>query len=148
MIAGDTNDLKLDPILSLSPNLRQIVQDWTRLDPPAILDPVLTTLSSYYQVPECLDPLDSDPDKNGKPSDHRIVLVRPVNEINNRSARKFREIKVRPFTRSGMEKLKNWFIDQTWQPVFQTESVHEKARIFQKLLITALDEFFLRRPER
>ena len=66
VIAGDTNDLKLDPILSLSPNFKQIVQDWTRMDPPAMIDPILTTLSNFYQVPECLDPLDPDPDKNGK----------------------------------------------------------------------------------
>ena len=141
VIAGDTNDLRLDTILSLSPNFRQIVQDWTRLNPPAILDPVLTTLSNYYQVPECLNPLDPDPDKNGKPSDHKIVLVKPVNIINNRSARKFREVKVRPFTRSGMEKMKSWFIDQSWEEVFQAKSAHEKANIFQNLLIKALDDF-------
>ena len=104
VIAGDTNDLRLESILSLSPNFRQIVQDWTRLNPPAILDPVLTTLSNFYQVPECLDPLDNDPDKNGKPSDHKIVLVKPVNTINNKSSRKVREVKVRPFTSSGLEK--------------------------------------------
>ena len=102
IIAGDTNDLRLDTILSLSPNFRQIVQDWTRLNPPALLDPIQTTLSNYYQVPQCLDPLDPDPDKNGKKSDHRIVLAKPVNIINNRSARRFREVKVRPFPRSGM----------------------------------------------
>ena len=45
IIAGDTNDLNLDPILSLSSNMQQIVQDFTRMDPPALLDPVLTTLS-------------------------------------------------------------------------------------------------------
>ena len=71
IIAGDVNDLKLDSIMSLSPNLHQIVQDWTRLNPPAILDPIVTTLSSYYQIPQCLDPLDPDPDKNGKPSDQK-----------------------------------------------------------------------------
>ena len=91
IIAGDTNDLRLDTILSLSPNFRQIVQDWTRLNPPALLDPILTTLSNYYQVPQCLDPLDPDPDKNEKKSDHRIVLAKPVNVINNRSARRFRK---------------------------------------------------------
>ena len=141
IIAGDTNDLKLDAILSLSPNMNQIVKNWTRLNPPAILDPVLTTLSNYYQVPECLDPLDPDPDKTGKPSDHRIVLVRPVNIINNESSRSFKKVKVRPFTKSGIEKLKNWFVDQTWKEVFEVENAHEKANIFQNSLLKALDEF-------
>ena len=94
-IAGDTNELKLDSILSLSPSLIQIVHKPTRIDPKtgseALLDPVIMTLSQYYQEPECLDPLDSDPDKNGVKSDHRIVVVRPVNVINNKPARQTRQ---------------------------------------------------------
>ena len=142
VIAGDTNDLKLDNILNLSPNFRQIVKDWTRLDPPAILDPIITTLHSYYQVPLCLPPLDSDPDKNGTESDHRIVLTRPINVINNRSGRDFKKIKVRPLPLSGINKMKEWFIDQTWNEVFKEESAHKKADLFQNMLIKALDEIF------
>ena len=56
VLAGDTNDLKLDSILSLSPSLVQIVQNWTRMDPPAMLDPIIMTLSHLYQKPVCLDP--------------------------------------------------------------------------------------------
>ena len=141
VIAGDTNDLKLDTILGLNPNFRQIVQNWTRLNPPAILDPIITTLSSFYQVPECLDPLDNDPDKDGKPSDHKIVLVKPIDIINNKPARKTREVKVRPFTKIGLEKLKNWFVDQNWNDVFEEESAHKKAKNFHDLLLKALDDF-------
>ena len=79
IMAGDTNDLNLKPILSLSPSMQQIVKDWTRLDPPAILDPIMTTLFHLYQKPVCLDPLDSDEDKNGVSSDHGIVLCKPIN---------------------------------------------------------------------
>ena len=65
IIAGDTNDLNLAPILSLSPNLAQIVNKPTRVDHvtgvESILDPVITTLRSYYQVPKCLSPLNFDP---------------------------------------------------------------------------------------
>ena len=51
VLAGDTNDLKLDSILSLSPSLNQIVHKWTLMDPPAILDPIIMTLSNLYQQP-------------------------------------------------------------------------------------------------
>jgi hypothetical protein len=134
VIAGDTNDLKLDAILNLSPNFRQIVKDWTRMDPPALIDPIITTLSSFYQIPLCLEPLDPDPDKNGKKADHRIVLAKPINIINNKSGRESRKIKVRPFTQSGFVKMKEWLIDQTWDKVSNTESSHEKASIFQQML--------------
>ena len=56
IIAGDTNDLKLDAILNLSPNMKQVVSQFTRFNPSAMLDPILTTLSKYYQTPICLPP--------------------------------------------------------------------------------------------
>ena len=141
-IGGDTNDLKLDPILSLSLSFVQVVQKWTRMNPPAILDPVIMTLANYYQEPLCLDPLDPDPDKNGAKSDHRIVLIRPINIINNKSCRQTREVKVRPFPQSGFSKMRDWFIDQTWNEVYTAESSHLKAEVFQKLLVDKLDEIF------
>ena len=118
ILAGDTNDLNLNPILSLTPNFNQIVKKWTRMDPPAILDPIITTLAHFYQEPVCLEPLDADHDKNGKPSDHKIVLARAITTINNKSTRQTKEIKVRPFPESGMQKMKEWLIDHTWDEVF------------------------------
>ena len=63
ILAGDTNDLKLDSILSLDQRFAQIVKKWTRDNPKAILDPIIMTLSSFYQEPQYLDPLDNDPEK-------------------------------------------------------------------------------------
>ena len=142
ILAGDTNDLNLDPILSLSPNFQQIVKKWTRMDPPALLDPIITTLSQFYQEPLCLDPLDADPDKNGVKSDHRIVVAKAINTINNKTSRQTREVKVRPMPQSGIEKMRAWFIDKTWEEVYETESAHKKAEIFQEILIQKLDEIF------
>ena len=142
ILAGDTNDLKLDPILSLSPNLQQIVKKWTRLNPPALLDPIITTLSRFYQEPMCLDPLDADPDKNGVKSDHKIVVARAISTINNKSGRQTRQVKVRPLPQSGIVRMKDWFIDQTWDQVYQAESAHQKAEIFQNILVQKLDEIF------
>ena len=141
IFAGDTN-LNLDPILNLSPNLQQIVKNWTRMNPPALLDPILMTLSSYYQVPLCLDPLDPDPDKNGKKSDHKIVIAKPINAFNNKCAREYRKVKVRPFPESGLRKMKEWFVDQTWEEVFKAETAHKKAEVFQNMLINILEEIF------
>ena len=139
VIAGDTNDLKLDSILNLDSRFTQVVQEPTRMDPPAILDPVIMTLSKYYQEPCCLEPLDSDPDKNGTKSDHRIVLCRPISTINNKSARQIRLVQVRPFPQSGLNQLTEWFIDQTWHQVYSAETANEKAEIFQQLLMKKLD---------
>ena len=141
-LAGDTNDLKLDNILSLSPSLVQIVSDWTRMDPPAILDPVIMTLAHLYQKPVCIEPLDADHDKQGTKSDHRIVICKPISVINNKCARVTRKVKVRPFPQSGILKLKEWFIDQTWESVYCAESAHQKATIFQTTLVAKMNEIF------
>ena len=91
-----------------------------------ILDPVITTLEAYYQKPQCLAPLDPDPDTSGKPSDHRIVVVTPVSAINNQSARTTRNIIVRPITESGLHKKRLWFQIQNWSNIFQEDCAHKK----------------------
>ena len=141
IIAGDTNDLKLDSIINLSDKMRQLVTKVTRLDPPAILDPIISTLGTFYQEPVCLPPLDPDPDTNGKPADHLIVMMNPVDNVNNKPSRTFREVRVRPLRQGGMEKLKNWFQAQEWGEVLEEESVDKKAEILHHMILDKVDEF-------
>ena len=114
IIAGDTNDLKLEAILQLSTHMKQVVSDFTRMNPPRILDPIITTLSQYYQKPMVLPPLDPDPDKDGKPSDHKIVKMKPINTIDNISARTKRQVTFRPISESGLDQLTKWAEKQNW----------------------------------
>ena len=75
----------------------QIVKEPTRIDPvtgiEVMLDPIIMTMSQFYQEPICLKPLDPDSDKIGKQSDHKIPIVKPINIIDNRSSREIRTIK-------------------------------------------------------
>ena len=66
IIAGDTNRLNLGPILSLSPRLRQCVKVPTRLNPAAILDPIITTLHPWYLEPVTKPPINNN-EESGKP---------------------------------------------------------------------------------
>ena len=85
------------------------------------------TLSNLYQEPLCLDPLDSDKDKAGAKADHLIVLVKPVSTL---------------IPKSAFEKIKTWLTDYPWAEVYEAESAHQKADIFQNLLLTKANEFF------
>ena len=96
ILGRDTNDMKLDAILDLSPNLKSVVTKPTRLNPDHILDNIITDLSKWYQTPQCLPPLDADPGSGGKPSDHLIVVFEPISVVNNKPARSTREVLVRP----------------------------------------------------
>ena len=94
IIARDTNELKLDTILSLSPHMRQVVQSPTRLNPPRLLDPILTTMAKYYQVPVFQKPLEADPGTGGAASNHMCVKFPPLTVINNKPARNKRNVMV------------------------------------------------------
>ena len=100
------------------------------------------TLSNLYQEPVCLEPLDADVDKIGKKSDHRIVISRPINTIDNKCARQTRKVEIRPFPQSGIQKMKEWFIDQSWEEIYSATSAHDKAQIFQNMLVSKLEEIF------
>ena len=126
IICGDTNDLKLDAILHLNKSFKQVVQDPTRLDPPRILDPIITTLSNFYQVPKCLPPLNADPTSLGKPSDHLMVVMEPISEINNQPGRSKREIKYRPFNDERLHLMQEWIDKQDWNEVTLDKSAHTK----------------------
>ena len=139
ILAGDTNDLKLESILSLSPNLKQVVNSATR--GTKILDPIITTLSKFYQSPVCLPPLDNDPDKNGAPSDHKIVFMKPVNAINNNPARKVKMVKFRPLPESGIQEMGKWIVNHNWDEVSGASSAHDKAAIFQSILLDKVNLF-------
>ena len=60
---------------------------------------------------------------------HIIVMMNPVDNVNNKPSRTFREVRVRPLRQGGMEKLKNWFQAQEWGEVMKEESVDKKAEI-------------------
>ena len=140
IIAGDTNDLKLDNILNLSHNMKQLVMDVTRLNPPAMLDPIISTLGDYYQRPVCLPPLDPDPGTDGRPSDHLIVIMKPIKNLNSTTSRSYRKIKVRPLTKSGMVKFREWIENKDWAEVIKEESVDKKAETLQNIVLNKLDE--------
>ena len=93
ILCADANRLDLTSILRLSPSMKQLVMSPTRLSPPAMLDPIITTLGKWYQTPVCLPALDPDPGSGGKTSDHLIPLMRPINKINNKSARTYKKNK-------------------------------------------------------
>ena len=139
ILAGDTNDLKLDSILSLSPNLQQVVTSATRN--LKMIDPIITTLSKYYQTPVCLPPLDNDPYKDGSPAGNMIAHMRAIDALNNNPARKLKIVKHRPLPESGIKAMGNWIVTYNWEGVFGAITAHEKAAIFQSTLLEKLNSF-------
>ena len=142
IIAGDYNELKIQPILDITPNLKQVVTKPTRLNPPRVLDKIITTLTPYYQEPIILPPLDSDPDKNGKPSDHNIVVMSAINVVNNKPGRQSKNITYRPITESGIDEMESWLNCDELPNHLENKKLNEKAQDMMNLLQTKNNLFF------
>ena len=141
VIAGDTNRLNLAPILALSPNLKQVVKVPTRLNPEAILDPIITSMWKYYSEPVTKPPIQNDP-HNGKPSDHLVVLMSPLASNLECPPRQYKTVQYRPITDSGMALYGEWLSQQTWDTIYGENDCHKKAGLFQNLLMEKFYEIF------
>ena len=142
LIAGDTNRLNLDPILSLSHSLVQCVKVPTRLNPDRILDPIITTMSKYYAEPETKPPINPDVHSAGKPSDHLVVMMRPISSTYDIPPRVYRTVYTRPYTEAGIRAFGNWIKNCRWLKIYTSSDAHKKAQIFQQTLLQAYEECF------
>ena len=81
VIVGDTNRLNLYLILELSFSLRQCVSVSlpTRLNPPATLDPIITTVHKFYQMPITKPARQND---SGKMKSPLIIWFSDESDIN------------------------------------------------------------------
>ena len=139
IICGDTNELKLDSILHLNSKLRQVVTEPTRLNPPAILDPIITDLHSCYQNPKCEYPLEADDDTDVT-SDHLMVVMSPISAINNDPKTEKKEIHFRPVTDEGLKAMEQALIDFSWDFIDKIENVDKKVVAFQDNLFEIFSE--------
>ena len=142
IIAGDVNKLNIKPILNLSPDLKQVVKVFTRRNPEAILDVIITNLHNFFQPPRTLEPLDNDMDSAGKPSDHLVVIMEPLSNENPTQVKRYKCIKYRPFPESAIREMGQWVQAQTWQEIYQLNDVNLKAEKFEKMIMEKVEVFF------
>ena len=143
ILASDSNKLKLSPILDISSSFTQVVKVPTRLDPPAILDTIVTSLSKFYNEPITKPPLQNDPDNlNGKPSDHLIVLWAPISCTIEDKARQYKTVTFRPIPDSGLSSFSKWLISYSWDKLYRLKTVDEKAELFHSILYEQVEHHF------
>ena len=142
IIAGDFNQMNIKPLLNLSPDLRQVVTTITRTNPDAILDKILTNLHSYYLSPTTLPPLDNDTGVSGKPSDHLIVVFKPLSTENPAQQKQYKTIKYRAFPDSGVREMGIWVQSQNWNEIYKLPCVNQKAEQFEKMVMEKVDLYF------
>ena len=135
VIAGDTNRLSLKPILSLSHSLSQVVKLPTRLNPDRMLDPIITTMARYFEEPVTIPPINLNPNSKGKPSNHLVVLMRPISSSLSIPQRTYKTVRTQPITESGIQLFRQWIEDYRWVELYSCTSAHKKAEIIQQTLM-------------
>ena len=140
IICADSNDLKLDVILALSPGFKQVVTEPTRILSQKVLDPVITDLGSYYQTAKIDDPLDSDHD-NGSPSDHMMVLLRPLDTIHNKKENKKEEIQVRSYSDENFRSMGKLLENFEWN-FLNVIPTQDRMKAFHDKLFEMFDSCF------
>ena len=137
LFLGDFNCYKPDTILSLSPQLRQLVHHNTYGDKS--LDLIITDMHTLYHPPVlCHNLLPDDPDK-AAPSDHLGNLLIPRAVPGVHSKRISKSITVRPFTDSQISALGRWIASQSWDHMKTFTDVDDQLESFSSSISLMLD---------
>ena len=131
IFAGDKNELNISDVLNLSPELKQCVDQPTRLTPPAIIDVVITDLHPWYQRPVCEAALDVDEDAVGAPSDHLMVVMQPVSNFHNKKNRLKKHLEYRPLNELGFNTMEDLLKCYSWDNVKSIQSASDQMETFQ-----------------
>ena len=130
----DVND-----ILESYGALKSIITVPTRLY--ATLVVILTDIPSLFHPPTTLSPLQVDQDKLGKDSDHEIVVLAPVSNVQCKRERKKR-VFTRPLPDSQIAKFVQELSSFPWDEVFMNKTVDEQVGMFHNFLRKNLDKYF------
>ena len=137
-LGGDFNNI--NDILDAYGALNQLVSVPTRQG--SILEIILTDLHSLYHPPTTLPPLEVDPDKIGKNSDHNIIVIAPLSNHKYEVKRTKKSIITRPLPISNFAKFEAQIQSHNWSNLYQTVNVNDKVHLFHKSIRTILDENF------
>ena len=102
ILGGDFNRLNINSILDSYGALKQSITVPTRQD--AILEIILSDISTLYHPPTTLPPLQVDHDQKGADSDHNIIILAPLSNASFKLPRIKKVVKTRPLPESQIYK--------------------------------------------
>ena len=140
IISGDRNDLSINRLLSVDPNLRQIVKHFTH--GTKILDVILTNIGMFYNEPIIVDPIPVDDPTKGVPSDHRGVVVNPIVDAAHPPQRTKRTKVFRIMPDSLINKFGEKICNMSWDFLTSELSSTELTEQFQSTMSLMIDNSF------
>ena len=108
----------------------------------SILDPIITDFHAYYQVPKIEEALDSDSDKIVNPSNHKMVLMIPLNSVDNKIVREKKTVEVRTYGEENYQAMRMQLEEFDWGFIAQSIPINKKMEIFQDSLHKMFQDCF------
>ena len=106
-----------------------------------ILDPIITDLHSYYQNPIIEEPLEADSDA-GQPSDHKMILMIPLNTVENKKKVEKKCIETRVFCEDNFLAMGRMLEASDWGFLRNFPSINERMKAFHDELFRMFDHCF------
>ena len=143
LICGDRNDMKVEQLLAGDPALRQVVSQPTNKNQDKVLDVILTDLHTGYQEPTILPPIMVDGGREGVPSDHMGVEMRPRTNLTTTRARPRRKtFMVQPMPDSLVVEFGRRLLQEDWRCLVDGMSANQLVDAFQAAAGRLVDETF------
>jgi hypothetical protein len=112
----------------------------------AVLENVITNMATLFHPPTTLPPLKQDENKNGKPSDHNVIVMAPKSDQQFQRTRKKRKLSIRPQPESNVADFLREFSNHNWREVLECPDANFKTVNFN-ILITKMQHYGVRNTE-
>ena len=135
--------MKIEELMAGDPTLRQIVVNYTNKNNDKVLDVVVTDLFAGYQEPVLLPPVPVDQGRQGVPSDHSGVEVRPrTNTSTSRARPKKDTYTVQKMPDSLVASFGPVLVEEDWSFLEDGLTIEEMVDSFQNTASRMVDQHF------
>ena len=139
MGGGDRNDWNVSPVLAAIPHLLNLQQLPTLNGKN--LDVFLSNMGSFYSTPVIVPPVQpDDPASSGKPGDHSVPVVYPLNTETVKQTKEYHLRISRPLPESGIREFARLMINEEWETVQKEDDPSTQDEALQVLLTDMLDK--------
>ena len=138
MGGGDRNDWNVSPVLDAIPRFQNL-QHLPTLNGKN-LDVFLSNLGCFYASSVVVPPLLPDDPTSGKPGDHSVPVLYPLDNHNIQTKEEYSERTTRPLPDSGVRLFGTMMINQDWDEVKDDDTTTQQDEALQSLLTRMLDD--------
>ena len=138
MGGGDRNDWSVTPVLDAIPRFQNL-QLLPTLNGKN-LDVFLSNMGQFYSTSVVVPPLLPDDPARGKPGDHSVPVLYPLDNHTIREKEEYRLRTTRPLPDSGVRAFGEMMINQEWEEVREDDTPTKQDEALQTLLSEMLDD--------